>query len=230
MEDIALELEKRDITGKAVKGLRNQGLVPAVIHDHGQESVVVMGQYVDLLKAYQKAGKHHPVNLKANNKQYLALIKTVEFDPKKHQLRHVVFNAIKANETVTAEIPVQISFDEGNDATPAERSGLVVLHQLEVVEVEALPKDLPDVLTFNGEKLVEVGDQATVADLNIPASVTVKTDPAHVLSTVFEPSALQAANDAVGGDEEELPAAETAAEGEAVENTTDEAKTEGKKA
>lgn len=209
-EEITLDLKQRDVTGKAVKRLRGDGLVPAVIHDHGKASVVVMGPYADLLKAYQQAGKHHPVSLKAGSKHYLALIKNVDFDPKKHQLRHVVFNAIKANEKVGAEIPVRMRLDEGNDVTPAERASLVVLHQLETVEVEALPKDLPDALEFDGEKLVEVGDQVTVADLIVPAGITVKTDPAHPLSTVFEPSALQAANDAAGGDDEE-------AEGEAAE-------------
>ncbi|MEK7152790.1 MAG: hypothetical protein AAB834_02490 [Patescibacteria group bacterium] len=98
MEDIALELEKREVTGKAVKRLREQGLVPAVIHDHGKDSIVVMGPYLELVKAYHKAGKHHTVSLKAGGKSYMSLIKTAEFDPKKHQLRHIVFNAVKADE------------------------------------------------------------------------------------------------------------------------------------
>ncbi len=208
MEEIALELEQREVTGKAVKRLRAEGIVPAVIHDHGKESIIVMGPYLELVKAYRKAGKHHPVSLKAGKKQYMALIKSATFDPKKHLLSHIVFNAVKANEKVTTEIPVHIVFDEGNDATPAERAGLVVLHQLEAVEVEALPKDLPDVLTFNGEKLVEIGDQVTVADLVVPANVVVKTDPSHPIATAFEPSALQAANDAVGGTDDEAAEAE----------------------
>lgn len=200
MDKITLELAKRDVVGKGVKQLRRSGLVPAVIHDHGKDSVVVSGQYVDMLKVYRAAGKHHPVSLKADGKNFTALIKKAEFDPRKNTLTHVVFGAVKANETVTAEVPVRIIFDEGNDATPAERAGLVVLHQLEAVEVEAKPNDLPDALNFNGEKLVEVGDQATVAELIVPEGVTVKTDPAHVLATVFEPAALEAANADAGGD------------------------------
>lgn len=218
MEEPVLQLEKREVTGKAVKRLRAAGMVPAVIHDHGKDSLVVMGPYLDLVKAYQRAGKHHPVQVKAGGKNYMALIKTAEFDPKKHQLRHIVFNAIKANEKVDAEIPVRIRFDEGNDASPAERAGLVVLHQLEVVEVEALPKDLPQALEFDGEKLVAVGDQATVADLVVPEGVTIKADPAHPLATVFEPSALQAANDAAGGTDEEVTETENL-EGETTADT-----------
>lgn len=227
MDEIIVQLEDRDVTGKAVKRLRDQGVVPAVIHDHGKASVIVQGNYVDIAKAYQKAGKHHPVSVKAGKKQYMALVKSVDFDPKKHLIRHVVFNAVKANEKVEAEIPVHIKFAEDNDSTPAERAGLVVLHQLEVVEVEAFPMSLPEALYFDGEKLIEVGDVATVADLLPVEGVIVKTDSAHPLATVFEPSALQAANDAAGGDaEEEAPGTEG---GEETGETAAEAAADGGK-
>lgn len=237
MQEVLLELKKREVVGKGVKQLRRDGLVPAVIHDHGKESIHVEGPYLEVLKAYQKAGKHHPVTLKAGGQNYTVLIRDVDVDPKRHQLRHVVFNAVRADEKVDAEIPVRIRFDEGNDSSPAERAGLVVLTQLDSVEVEALPRDLPEFLDFDGEKLVAAGDSATVADLFVPATVTVKTDPTHPLATVFEPSALQAANDAAGGDAEEEvaeteegEAGEAAPEGEApASDDTAEAKSDDKK-
>ncbi len=144
------------------------------------------------------------------------LIRDVDIDPERHQLRHIVFNAVKANERVDAEVPVRIRYAEDNDSSPAERAGLIVLNQLDTVEVEALPRDLPEALEFDGEKLVAVGDSLTVADLIVPSNVTVKTDSAQPLATVFEPSALQAANDAAGGTAEEEGMAEVA-EGEASE-------------
>jgi large subunit ribosomal protein L25 len=223
MEDVALELETRDVKGKAVKHLRKAGTVPAVIHDHGKDSVLVMAPYMPINKAYHAAGKHHPVKLTVGSKHYTALIKDVDIDPKKNQLRHVVFNAVNADEKVTAEIPVHIKFDEGNDATPAERNSLIVLHQLDTVEVESIPAKLPDELLFDGEKLVEVGDSATVADLIVPDGVVILSEPNQTLATVFEPSALQAANDAAGGtaDEEVEVASEETDEKEGGEKSTD---------
>jgi len=198
-DEIVLQLDKREITGKAVKQLRRDGLVPAVIHDHGKPSIVVSGQYIEVLKAFQKAGKRHPISLKADGKNFTALIKKVDLDPRKNSLTHVVFNAVRANEKVEAEIPIHAKYDEGNDASPAERAGLIVLHNLDAVEVQALPKDLPDHLEFNAEKLVEIGDHATVADLIVPAGVEIKAEPTQTIASVFEPSALAAANDAAGG-------------------------------
>lgn len=207
-EEVVLELEKREVTGKSVKQLRQAGYVPAVIHDHGKDSIVVMGNYQKIYAAFQTAGKHHPVVVRANGKAYTALIKSVTFDPRYNSMTHIVFNAVNANQQVEADIPVRIKLDEGNENTPAERAGLIVLHQLESVAVESTPSELPDALEFDGEKLVEVGDHATVADLIVPKGVVVKADPTQTLATVFEPSALAAANDAAGGDAEEAAPAE----------------------
>lgn len=213
-ETISITLAPREVVGKGLNKLRREGQVPAVIHDHGKPSVVVVGPHLDIWKIFQKAGKNHPVQLKVGDKTYTTLIKDVTLHPRNQLITHVVFNAVNANETVTAEVPVHVKLEEGNDSTPAERAGLIVLHNVEAVEVEAIPSALPDNLQFDGEKLVEVGDHATVADLVVPKGVTVKTDENTTLATVFEPSALAAANDAAGGDAEPEDAADVESEHE----------------
>ena len=216
-DSISLTLEPRTVTGKAVKHLRREGQIPAVIHDHGKPSLHVQGNGVAMLKVWRQAGKHHPIELKTADQSFVALIKTAEFDPKKHLLTHIVFNAVDKNQKVDAEIPIRPRYDEGNESSPAERNGLIVLAQLETVQVKAIATKLPDFFEYDAEKLVEIGDHVTVADLTIPEGVELETAPEHTIATVYEPSALAAANDAAGGDaEEEAPAEEgEAAEGEA---------------
>lgn len=227
-DSISLTLEPREVTGKAVKHLRREGTVPAVIHDHGKDSVVVQGDYMKMFKVWQQAGKHHPVNLKAGDKTYTALIKTAEFDPKKHMLTHVVFNAVNKNQKVDAEVPVRPRYSEDNEASPAERNGLIVLSHLDAVQVKAVPASIPDVLEYDAETLVEVGDNITVADLTIPADVELVTEPEHSVATVYEPSALAAANEAAAGDVEEATG-EAAESVEAEEGSVDEGESEAAK-
>lgn len=200
-QDIALALEERSVQGKAVKHLRKDGMVPAVIHDHGKDSKIVMGPYTDVIKVYQEAGKHHPLALTVGKEKYMALIKDVDFDPKKHQLRHVVFNAIKQDEKVKTEVPIVL---EGE--IPAEKVGLMVIRQLDHVEIEALPKDLIDELKADASGLVEIGDKIHVSDLKVPAGVTILTEPEHPIAGVEETKAQIS--------EEEEAEAEEGAEGE----------------
>lgn len=206
-QDINLELEERKVIGKGVKQLRRDGFLPAVIHDHGKPSVHVQGSYIAMYKAYQHAGKHHPIQLKVGGKSYVALIKTAEFEPKKNMLNHVVFGAVKADEKVTAEIPVRLTED-----IPAERASLIVLNQLDSVEVEALATALPDEFVVDASSLAEVGDRLTVADIVVPANVTLLTEPERAIATVFEPSAIAEANEEAGGDAEPEAAADVPAE------------------
>jgi large subunit ribosomal protein L25 len=213
-DSISLTLEARQVTGKAVKHLRREGQTPAVIHDHGKASILVQANTVQMLKVWQQAGKHHPVELKTGDLSFTALIKTAEFDPRKHLLTHVVFNAVDKNQKVDAEIPVRPRYAEGNESSPAERNSLIVLAQLETVAVKAIASKLPDFLEYDAEKLVEVGDHVNVSDLVIPEGVELETEPEHAIATVYEPSALAAANDAAGGDAE-------AEDAESVESDTE---------
>jgi ribosomal protein bL25 (Ctc-form) len=198
-DQVTLTVDLRDMMGKQVKQLRKEGVVPGVIHDHGKDSVHVQAEYQSLYKAYIAAGKHQPVEVTAGDKKYTTIIKSVTFDPKYHALTHVVFGALKANEKVGATIPVHALYNEGNDSSPAERAGFIVLTQLDSVQVKALSKDLPDELTYDAEKLVNVGDQVTIGDLNKLEGVVVELEENHVIATVFEPGALAAANDEAGG-------------------------------
>jgi large subunit ribosomal protein L25 len=223
---VILTLQKRTVSGKAVKHIRKNGQVPAVIHDHGKPSRVVQGDRLAILKVWREAGKHHPIELTADEETFTVLIKEAVFDPKKHQLTHVVFNAVDKDQKVEADIPVRPRYAEDNEASPAERSGFIVLSQLETVQVKAIASKLPDFLEYDAEKLIEVGDHVTVADLEMPAGVEVETEAEHAVATVYEPSALAAANDAAGGTSEEETAEQGAEEGTETKTTESEVKPE----
>lgn len=223
---ISIELEPREILGKTVKHIRTNGKTPAVIHNHGKESIVVQGDSIAMLKAYRKAGKHHTIEVTAGGKKYTTLIKSADFEPRKNQLSHIVFNAVSADQKVEAEVPIHPKYNEGNESSPAERAGLIVLSNVESVNVESIPSKLPDVLYYDGEKLVEVGDHALISDLIIPEGVEVKLEEATTIATVFEPSAVAAANDAAGGtaDDDQKTQAEDSAKEDNDTKTESEAK------
>lgn len=183
-QDIALNLEERNVLHKGLRKLRDDGYIPAVIHDHGKPSIHVMANSILITKAYHEAGKHHPLQLKIGGKQHLALIKDVDIEPVKRRMRHVVFQAIRQNEEVEAEVPVVFKDVE----IPAEKVSLLVLKQLDHVEVKALPKDLPDELWVDPSKLADVGDSVTVADIQVPEGVTILTEPTNQIAIVEIPA------------------------------------------
>ncbi len=175
-QDILLQAEKREGLGKsAAARLRLDGKVPAVIQENGKESVSIVVDGPALLKAYRSVGRSQAIDLTIGKAKKLALIKEVEFVPMKPELQHVVFQALKADEVVDAEVPIHIVGD-----IPAEVNRLVLLNTLESVVVRALPKDLPESLEVSGASLVEIDDRLTIGDIKMPKGV----DLVELLATV----------------------------------------------
>jgi large subunit ribosomal protein L25 len=217
--DAPLKLQERTVVRKRLNGLREQGLVPAVIHNHGQESIHVMAPELELERIYQAAGGHHPLNLEVGDQQFLALIKDAHFNPVKRRLQHVVFQAIRRDEKVEAEVPIHLEGD-----VPAEKAGLQVLHHLDHVEIEALPANLPDALVADVSVLAEIGDKITVGDLKVPEGVTILTEPEQSIAAVVEPK-----EQVIEEPEAEVVEGEEGAEGEGETAEGGEAPTEGGK-
>lgn len=216
MNDITLAMSTREIVGKRVRQVRQAGFTPSVVYGgKGGAAQSTQAMATDTTKVVRAAGKHTPVHLVLDGKKKLALIKSIDRDPVKHTVRHVAFHMIKQNEKVVAEVPV-VLVNTGESL--AEKAGLVVLQALEQVEVRALPAHLPESIEVSVEKLHEAGDKITLEDVTLPEGVEyadVEQDTSLAIASVYEPSALQAANDAVGGDAEDVEAVE-------VENGADE--------
>jgi len=210
-DKVELTLQERTIIGKQVAKLRSQGLVPGVVYGHDFPATNVSASDKELVKVYHAAGKRQPVELHMGEQKRLAMIKSTDMDPIKHQLRHIAFHVVRQNEVVQTEVPLVI---DGSGETPAEKAGLVVLTTLDSVHIEALPKDLPDSLHIDGQRLVDIGDHITVADITAVPGVAILTEPDSVLVTVYEPSALAAKNEAAGGEAEEATTEETEGTGE----------------
>ena len=201
-EVIAIDLSKRDIIGKGLNKLKAEGLLPAVIHQPGKDSLIVSGNFIELSKVYEKAGRHHPVNVSVGSNKLLTIIKDVDVDPAKNRIRHVVFGAINLKEKVYTVVPVKLIGD-----APATRANLLVHQLIEEVEVAALANDLPDSIDVSIESLVAEDDRITIGDITPPKGVEIEVEKDQVIVIVDAPRATnEEAEEATG---EETLAAET---------------------
>ena len=223
-DKITLKIEAREVHGKKLGQIRKEGLVPGVVYGAGIDAISVQAIESDVLKVVKKAGQHTPVQL-VGKKRRIAMIKNVDRDPVKNTIRHISFHAVRADEPVEAEVPIRLV---GEGESVAERNGLVILQAIEKLEVKALPLELPEALEVSIVDLAEAGDRIVVGDINIPEGVEIvdnddgRADDDEdeerqsitdlVVASVYEPSALQAANDAAGGDAETADADDVEAE------------------
>lgn len=209
---IALALQERTVEGKKVAKLRASGIVPGVVYGNGLTPISAQAPIVELTKVVRAAGRHTPISLTINGKKHLAIIKSIDLDPVKRTLRHVAFHTIKQNEKIVTEVPIILT---GLGESVAEKAGLIVLQAIEQIEVRALPADLPKSLEISIIDLATDEDKLMMGDVKLPSGVEFadhEQDMELVVANVYEPSALQAANDATGGEAEPEAAEEVPAE------------------
>lgn len=203
MNNMSLSLDERTVKGKKVATLRKQGLVPSVVYGGDAEPLSMQSPVVETTKVAQVAGKHSPVDLVIGGKKRLAIIKSIDIDPVKHLVRHIAFHTINRKDKIVTEVPIVLT---GLGESIAEKAGLIVLQAIEHLEIRALPANLPESLEMSIVDLATDEDRLTVADIVLPEGVEFadhEQDLDLVVANVYEPSALQAANEATGGDAED---------------------------
>lgn len=231
---ITLKVCERTVQGKKVKALRREGIVPIVVYGAGMEPKSVQAPFNDVVRVVKAAGKHTPVYLNIDDKNKITMVKEIGYDATKNQINHVAFHAVRQNKPIEAEVPIRL-VGEGESA--AEKAGLIILQALDSIEVKALPLDMPEALELDIRGMKEAGDKATVGDIKLPANVEFveHTDgredeedeekPSILdlqVASVWEPSALAAANDAAAGDADSADAEDVPAENGEAEATKSE--------
>ena len=199
MHEFSLKLDSRTLSGKKVAVLRKDGIVPSVVYGGNDEPQSTQSAIVETTKVAHAAGKHSPVTLTIDGKKQLAIIKNIDLDPVKHHIRHIAFHAIKQNDVITTDVPVILI---GQGESVAERAGLIILQAIESLEIKAKPGDLPESIEISIIDLATTDDKLTIADLKLPEGVEfadVEQDTELVIANVYEPAALEAANEAAAG-------------------------------
>jgi large subunit ribosomal protein L25 len=208
-DQVAFTAERREITGKAVKRLRRQGIVPAHVYGPGRPSLSIQinGHDIERFLATHTRTAVLRLVLGGADGQENVVVAHVQHQPATNAIQHVDFLQVNLNQPIKARVPVRLV----GEAPAMKIGGAVMLHLLDAVEVEARPMDLPDALELDISGLEELKSARHVGDLAVPPGVTVLTDAAEPVIKI-EPSKLtlieEAEAAAVQAEAPEQPAAE----------------------
>jgi large subunit ribosomal protein L25 len=205
MEQIELSAATRDILGKKVRFLRRQGLTPANLYGHDVKSTALQVDTIQLKHTLAKAGKSSLVALKVDSakRPKMVIIRDIQREPLTGGLLHVDLFQIKMEERIKIEVSLLFV---GEAPAIRDRGGILV-QNMNSVEVECLPANMPHNIEVDLSVLEEIDQAVHVKDLSVDEDVTILTDP--------EQSIIQIARSKVEVEiAEELVAAEAEAEAE----------------
>ena len=178
MEKIILKAEHRKVLGKKVKALRREGKLPAVIFGHKLETTPIVLDMRDASRTLAGVGSSTLVTIQLDGKEHAALVRERQHDVMLRTLLHVDFQAVSMTETLRTSVSIILS-DE--DAPAVKAYGAMIIQNLESVEIECLPQDLPERIEVDLSSLKEIGDHIMVKDLPALAGVEILEDPETVV-------------------------------------------------
>lgn len=213
MQKFILKADKRTVLGSKVKQLRRAGVIPANLFGKTIESQAIQVNGVEFNRVYKEAGETSLIYVKVEgeDKERPTLVTSVHFNPTTGDKLHVDFHQVNLKEKVTANVPVEII----GESELVNSNEAVLSQSLNEIEIEALPTEIPESITFDISSLKAIGDHLLVSDAKVSADVEIKTDPEQMVVSLQEPMKEEIIP--VEEVPEDATGAETPAEGEATE-------------
>lgn len=170
--DFTLNAESRSEQGKSAnRRLRHKGKVPAVMYGGGQEPVSVTFEHNTLLHDLeQEAVFSHVLTINVDGKPQKAIIRDVQRHPYKPTIMHMDLLRVREDVEIRVHVPIHFLNEEECPAVKVEKG--IVSHVMVDIEVECLPKDLPEFLELDIMAL-EIGDSLKLSDIKLPSGVAI---------------------------------------------------------
>lgn len=180
---LELKAEPRQELGKKVNKKRKAGLIPAVIYGHEIKAEPLYVSMKEFLKVYNEAGESSMIGLEVAGKKRNVLIHDIAKGALDDKIIHIDFYQVRMDEKIKTKVPLE--FIGESEAVKAE--GGVLVKNIQEIEVEALPQDLPHHIDVDISSLKNFQDHIFIKDLNINEKVKVLAGIEEVVALVTPP-------------------------------------------
>jgi large subunit ribosomal protein L25 len=178
---VLLSKPRADRGSHRARRLRREGLIPAVLYGHKEATLAVALPADDLYRVIRQGAR--VVDLTHDGMTETALIKDVQWDHLGHDILHVDFARVSADERIQIEVRVEL---RGN--APGVNAGGVLDQPIHNLEVECLALKVPDSIRVSIAEL-QIEGAIHVRDLVLPEGVKCLMDPDAIIVHVTAPAA-----------------------------------------
>jgi len=182
--NLVVKTEKRQGLGtNASRRLRAQGFVPAVLYGESMETMPLVLSKKDIVQILRlESGENTIFKVAVDEDAYDVMIKDLQVDPATDELQHVDLIRIAMDKPIRVTVPV---VHHGEPFGVKTEGGFVDFVTREV-EVECLPRDIPESLSIDISEL-HIHQAFKVEAMAVPAGVKVLTDPTTALVLISLP-------------------------------------------
>ena len=212
-EAVVLNAELRQTPGKgASRATRRGGKVPGIVYGSGQDNIMIQLDRDTMNREVGKPGFYnHLYQLAVGGQTISVLPRELQVHPVTDAVLHVDFLSVKADATVTVNVPVVFLNEE--ECPGLVRGGVlnVVRHEVEVdCPANAIPEQIQIDLTG-----LDIGDSVHISMVSLAENVKPTIDDRDfTIATIAAPTVITEEGEAGEGKEGEEAAAAEEAEAE----------------
>jgi len=186
MEKVVIKAVKREGSRKKAKYLRIEGILPAVVYGKKLEPVSISINLKDITKLLSDVSSSSIFTIDLEGEEIPVLIRESQRDIIFSHFTHMDFLAVSMDEKVKTSVKIIL---EGV-APAVEDFGAIVMTGLSVLDLEALPGDIPQSFVANISSILTIGNSIAVSDLIIPEGVEIFNDPSEMVAIATAPTML----------------------------------------
>ena len=200
MESIELKATRRTVIGKQVRALRREGKLPGVIYGHRIEPVAIVMDFRDTSRSLTGLAPSALVTVDVDGEKHMTLVREKQRNHITGKLTHVDFLAVSSEEKLRTNVYLSLI-----GVPPAIKTySAIQVTGVDELEVECLPRDLPERIEVDLSGLDEIGAAIFVRDLQLSDKVRILTDPDTMIVLITAPEMEEEAAEEAGAAEPEI--------------------------
>ncbi|HAZ61494.1 MAG TPA: 50S ribosomal protein L25 [Gammaproteobacteria bacterium] len=164
--------EARELQGKsASRRLRREGKVPGILYGAHKDPIAITVDHNELWKKLaHEAFYSHVLTLRMGDSSERVVLKDLQRHPFQMQVLHLDLQRVAEDELITMRVPLHFLNEAASAAV--KNQGAVISHLSSDLEIECLPRDLPEFIAVDLQNL-EVGTILHASDLTLPEGVRI---------------------------------------------------------
>jgi len=182
MSEIKLQAVLRIVPTPALAKSKKEGHVPAELYGQGKQNQHLFVNFLDLQRAWEKAGYSSLIDLIIDGKETVqVIIHDIQRAPIKGVFNHVDFYLVNMNKELETEVPLVFV----GESKAVKEMGATSVQSLEKVEIACLPGDLIHNLEIDLSLLKQPGDIIRISDIKLPKGIRILNDQDEAVASAI---------------------------------------------
>lgn len=161
---------KRENFGKrASKRYRRENLVPAEVYGSSKDNQSILINSFELTNQIKDPQFYsNVIDLNVGKTKIEVILKDIQRDPQKSHITHIDFLEVDQNVKITVNVP--INFINEDTCVGIKKSGGVISHIITEIEINCLPKDIPENIQVDVQEL-DINQSVHLTEIKLPDGV-----------------------------------------------------------